>query len=342
MIWAQELKPDVYTYSILLNDAKKRDDSAAMEQILADAGEEGDLSQCAYIVADFLHAIYLSEQKREDGAPFTSMLSTYQLYFEVQPLQDLGLLQKRYQQRSTPSLMPPPPPVLGMMIVAFLAQHQGEFNFAALFIRYRDHVKRGHPIISSLAATDHTANAYLMALARNLHTLHLCPSVVEYMVETSKERSTRRLSDYVTKHAAPTVQTWSILLAAFLRHGQRLAALKVLDMMRAKGFPPNLVTWNTLISGHAALQDVGGALSALRGLKEAGFEMDESTLVGLGRIRDRRRLVQGLRASEELENIEERAASSSPDDGDEQAMLESEQSRAEEAVLTPLSSWSGG
>lgn len=343
MIRAQRLKPDVYTYSILLNDAKKRYDVAAMEQILSEAGEEGLLSQSPFIVADLLHAIYLSERKREDGGtPFTTMLSTYRLSFQVQPLKDLGLLPEQYRQPPSSSLMRPPPPPLGMMIIAFLAQYEGRLTFEVLFNRYRDHINHAHPIISPLAATDHTANAYLMALGRQLRTLPLCTSVVQYMVRMSKLPAAAAHGGDMVKYAAPTVQTWSILMAAFLRHGQRLAAHKVLLMMRSRGLEPNRVTWNTLISGHAALQDVSGALSALRGLKEEGFEMDEYTLKGLGRIRDRRRLLEALQESDELEDIEERAASSPVDDGGEQAAVESEQSRPQKVVFTPLSSLRGG
>ena len=339
----RELTPDVYTYSILLHDAKKREDVPAMEQILVTAHEEGLLSQSPFIVADLLHAIYLSEQKKEGGgAPFTTMLSTYQLYFEAQPLKDLGLLPEHYQQSPSSSLMRPPPPPLGMMITAFLAQFEGRLPFESLFNRYCDNVNHGHPIISALAATDHTANAYLMGLGRQLRTLHLCTSVIQYMTRPTKSPATGSRGGDTVQHAAPTVQTWSILIAAFLRHGQRLAAERVLGLMRSRKLEPNLVTWNTLISGHAALQDVDGALSALRGLKEDGFEMDEFSLKGLGRIQERRRLVEALQESDEMEEIEARAASSSVDNGVEQVGLNSDQRRPQKVVFTPLTSLRGG
>jgi pentatricopeptide repeat protein len=337
------LKPDVYTYSILLNDAKKRDDVAAMEQMLSEAGEEGLLSQSPFMAADHLHAIYLWERKREDGGtPFTTMLSTYRMSFHVQPLKDLGLLPEHYHQPPLPNLMQPPPPPLGMMIIAFLAEFDGRLTCEALFNRYCDHINHGHPTISLLAATDYAANAYLMGLGRQLRTLHLCTSVIQYMLRPSKMPAAAAHRGDVVMHATPTVQTWSILLAAFLRHGQRLAANKVLSMMRSKGLKPNLVTWNTLISGHAKLQDVDGALSALRGLKEDGFEMDDYTLKGLGRIRDRRRLVEALQESDELEEIEESAASLPTDGGGEQVAVESDQSRPQKVVLTSLASLRGG
>lgn len=342
--WIRARKqPDVYTHSILLNDAKKRDDFPAMEQMLAEAEKEGLLSESPYIVADLLHAIYLSERKREDGGtPFATMLSTYQSYFEVQPLKDLGLLPEHYLQPPSPSLMQPPPPPLGMMIIAFLAQFEGRLTFDILFKRYCDHVNHAHPIISPLAVTDHTANAYMMGLGRQKQTLHLCTSVVDYMLRLNKSPPTKTLERNTVKYAVPTVQTWSILLAAFLRHGQRLAAQRVLGLMFRRGLEPNQVTWNTLISGHAALQDVDGALSALRGLKGEGFEMDEYTVAGLGRIRDRRRVIEALQESDELEEIEERAASSPVDDGGKQVASDSDQKRPQKVVFTPLSSLRSG
>lgn len=342
LIRAARLKPDVYTYSILINDAKKRDDVDAMEQMLVEAWEEGLLSQSPFIVTNLLHAVYLSERRKEGGgAPFTAMLSTYQQHFELQPLKDLGLLPEYYEQPPSPSLMRPPPPPLGMMIIAFLVQHEGRFAFEVLFNRYRDHVNHRHPIISPLAMTDHTANAYLMALGRQLRTLPLCTSVVHYMLRLSKLPTEARDGSENIKHAAPSVQTWSILLAAFLRHGQRLAAHKVLSLMQSKNVKPNQVTWNTLISGHAALQDVDGALSALRSLKEDGFEMDDHTLRGLGRISDRRRLMEALQEADELEQIEERAASSPADDDGWEVAPDSDE-KPQQVNFTPLPSQRGG
>ncbi|MCJ1361649.1 hypothetical protein MMC16_000749 [Acarospora aff. strigata] len=301
---AQSINPDAYTYSILLNYAKRREDRDGIDQILADARHDGTLEKSPFIIADLLHVVYLRERRERNGAVFTTLLSTYQLFFDVQPLKDLGLLSDEYYQPPSPNLSQPPPPPLGMMIVAFLIQSEGH-TIQALFRRYRDHVDRAHPIISSLAATDYAANAYLMALGRDFQTLHLCTGVVEYMLRSphATPRSTPRGD--VVEHAVPTVQTWSILLAAFLRHGQRMAARKVLDMMRKRRLEPNLVTWNTLISGLSRLQDVNGALSALRDMKDAGFEMDHRTLEGLGWIRDRRNLLQALKESDQEQDDED-------------------------------------
>lgn len=302
--------PDAHTYSILLNDAKKRGDGDAIERIISDARDDGILMKSPFIVTDLLHAIYKAQRKQEDGAIFTTMMSTYQTFFEVQPLKDLGLLPRQFYQPPSTSLMQPPPPPLGMMIIAFLVQFEDLPALPRLYDRYRKLVEQAHPVISPLAATDHTSNAYLMALGRQLGTLQLCTSVVEHMLHSSQSTVTHPPGSDVVQQSGPTVRTWSILMAAFLRHRQRLAAGKVLRMMRKRGLKPNLVTWNTLISGHAGMQDAEGAVFAMRSMENAGLEADQRTMEGLGRIRDRRRLLEALEKADQKEEVEEAEANS--------------------------------
>ncbi|KAI9875926.1 MAG: hypothetical protein M1830_007732 [Pleopsidium flavum] len=296
--------PDGYTYSILLNDAKRRGDDYATERIISDARDDGTLRRSSYIVADLLHVIYKNQRKQEDGAVFTAMLSTYQKFFEVQPLKDLGLLPDQFYQPPSTSLMQPSPPPLGMMIIAFLVQFEGLPALPRLFSRYRTLIEQAHPVILPLAASDYTSNAYLMALGKRLGTLPLCTSVVEHMLRSSQSSVTDPPGNDLVQLAAPTVQTWSILLAAFLRHKQKLAALKVLGMMRKRDLKPNRVTWNTLISGCADMQDANGAVSALRSMENEGFEADQHTMEGIGRIQDRRKLLEALEEADRKEEIE--------------------------------------
>lgn len=298
-------RPDAYTYSILLNAAKKRSDKYAIDQIVSDARDDGTLMKSPFIVADLLHAIYLSERKRRNGAVFAAMMSTYQLYFDVQPLKDLGLLPDQFYQAPSTSLMLPPPPPLGMMIIAFLVQFEGHRALPRLYASYRNLVEQAHPVISPLAMTDHTSNAYLMALGRRLRTLPLCTSVVEDMLRSFQSTVKLPSEGAVAQYATPTVITWSILLASFLRQRQRLAAGKVMRMMHKRGLKPNHITYNTLISGHARMQDAEGAVSALRSMENAGITANRRTMEALGWIHDRRRLLSALEKAEQEEEAGE-------------------------------------
>ncbi|MCJ1403471.1 hypothetical protein MMC11_006694 [Xylographa trunciseda] len=116
-----------------------------------------------------------------------------------------------------------------------------------------------------------------------------CESRVAEPVTTSF----RNLKNYEIRHIAPpTVQTWSILLFAFIKHRQSDAAEKVLALMEARGQKPNLVTWNSLLSGYARMQDFPGIVRTLRRMDQACLEDDEWTSKALARVIDRDELLR--------------------------------------------------
>ena len=288
MVRASKFEPDAYTYSILLNGMKHRMDEVQVSKLLQRAKEDGILARSPYLAAQLLHAIYLRRSTHEDFPVFTEMVPSYEQYFDAQPLKDLRLLQDSTitSPQSHAELMKPPPPALGIMISVYLLQHRESDHIPALYARYRELVEAGHPLIAPIAETDHTSNAFLMALGRRLETLPLCTTILEQMLKPPTSKAIR--------HAEPTVQTWSILLAAFMRHGQATAAEKVLAMMRDRGMEPNQVTWNTLISGYAGMQNIEGTIDVMRRMEREGYEVEERTMEAWGRVVDRKRLMQAF------------------------------------------------
>jgi pentatricopeptide repeat protein len=111
----------------------------------------------------------------------------------------------------------------------------------------------------------------------------------------------------------PDVYTWSILLHIFMKHGQARAAEKVLTMMEARGVIPNQVTWNSLAAGYARMQDIGMTVGVIDRLEKAGFQADQFTKSGIAQIRDRRALIEAMKAKEDandVANLEDRNKSS--------------------------------
>ena len=111
----------------------------------------------------------------------------------------------------------------------------------------------------------------------------------------------------------PDVYTWSILLHIFMKHGQARAAEKVLTMMEARGVVPNQVTWNSLVAGYARMQDIGMTVGVIDRLEKAGFQADHFTKSGIAQIRDRRALIEAMKAKEDandVANLEDRNKSS--------------------------------
>lgn len=96
----------------------------------------------------------------------------------------------------------------------------------------------------------------------------------------------------------PDVYTWSVLLKAFMDHGQPRAAEKVLTMMEERGVWPNQVTWSSLMIGYARMQDMSMTVDAVNRLQRSGFNLDMITMKGLAYFRNRRALIEALKASE--------------------------------------------
>ena len=288
MLKASKFEPDAYTYSILLKGIKHGMDEIQGFKLLQRARDDGLLSQSPYLVAQLLHITYLYRPNQEGFLAFTDLVPIYEQYMDKQPLKDLGLLRDRadMSSQSETELMQPPPPILGIMIAAYLMQHRDSDHIPALYARYHELVEAGHPLIAPLAETDYTSNVFLKALGRRSENLPLCTTILEHMLKAPATPT--------TKHAVPTVQTWSILLAAFMANGQAVAGEKVLTMMRGRGMQPNQVTWNTLLGGYAGMQDVEGSIKVMRRMQQAGYVVEQETLEAWGRVVDRRMLIQAF------------------------------------------------
>ncbi len=297
------LKPNAVTYSIMLKGAKQSLDTELIEHIIHDAENDGNLPRDKILIGDLLNAVFACELVRNQESVFTALLRSYTRYCSVGPLQDLGMVLEnvdtpsglKYEVRSPSSW------TLGLMMVAYIKQHQDSDLLIHSYMRYYKLVEEENPIIAPLAQTDFIFNAFVMALGRNLQSLESCLLVVKHMLQPPEAVKDSK----PVKIAVPTVQTWTILAAAYFRHGQKLAAEKVLEMMEARGMKPNDVTWNIIIRGYSKLQEVDNAVGAMKRMEAAGFEGDAYTLKGLGRIWDRNAVLEALRNAIETEPEEE-------------------------------------
>lgn len=299
------LKPDAYTYAILLKGAN---DKASLEAIWRNAFNDGiDIKKNPRLATEYFYAVYLAEQNGPQNWSFAALLSRYQDFFKVSSLYDLGIsiATTDVSQDVDVGKLDPPPPALGIMILFYLRQFPCINRIPGIYDNYRRLVRHRHAVVAPLAMTTHTANAFLMALGRNSETLHLCPSVLEHMMSSKisedgevfdgqPKPNHQQLQGPAPWIARPDVQTWSILLAAFLRHDQKTAAEKVLSMMRSRKEWPNRVTWNTLVSGYSRLQNANAAVNSLRRMGKEGFQPDDRTLDGLGSLVDRKKLIEAF------------------------------------------------
>ena len=286
---------DSITYSILAKGAKLSKDSSILDKVLYDTEHEPEL-RSERLLTDILGAIGALSPDHE----YSAMLDFYRHHFDLRPLQDLGILEMgvKAQRNSDLGSKWPSKYILGQMILAYNKSHSSSIDLMQRYNIYQKLVKEEHPLVAPLARDDYVANSFVMAFGQNKNTLPYCTTVLKHMLSPPSSPNS-------LPYAAPTLQTWSILLAAYMRHRQKFAAEKVLKMMRGRGLKPDKVTWNTLIGGYSAMQDIDAAVGAIREMEAAGFESDSRTLKGLDRIWDRKGLLDMLKVSMEKAPVNE-------------------------------------
>ena len=288
----RDLVPDSFTYNILVKGAILSCDVANVSLVISEIEANREALQDVRLLSEVLKAISLTSPQDAFGA----MLDFYKQYIDLRPLHELALLGNEKQASSVPDNngVQPNHYVLSQMIVAYVKQHHGSLGLLRNYILYYQHVKENHPLIAPLAQDDAVPNAFIVAFGKSSKTLPHCLTVVKHMLELASQRDAN--SDTLA-YSAPTVHTWSALVAAYLRNRQSRAAEKVLEMMRERGIEYNQVTWNTLISGYSYLQDVNAAVGAVKRMEAAGFEADAYTRKALGNLWIQDKVMESLKTN---------------------------------------------
>ena len=289
------LVPDSITYNVLLKGAVLSGNLPNINLVIREIQANPEVLQNLGVLSDVLKAISLTVSPEDE---FGAMLDLYKQYCDLRPLQDLSIVGSETQALPGADYhgCQPTDSILRQMILAHIRRHlresQGPLELVHNYNLYYQHIKENHPLIAPLARNDAVANAFIIAFGKKLETLQHCVTVVRHMLELSSQR--HAASDTVA-YPAPNVHTWSVLVAAYIFNRQGRAAEKVLDMMRKRGIEYTQVTWNTLVSGYAAMQDVDKAANAVKEMEAAGFEANAYTAKGLGGLWLRNKLVKALR-----------------------------------------------
>ena len=323
---ANGLAPDSVTYGVLLKAANVNGEADGIDKALREILRNPPVMQNLRLLHDVLAAIASQNlQSPHTGrVGFKQMLALYKRYCSLAPLRDLRICGSELEG-STFKIQWPTPWLVAQMLASYAHMRRGEGGLVTTYHRYRSLALNRHPLISQLPQTDFTANAFIKAFGTKSGTLKYCPTVIKEMLgdpstddtpevaastqagadidpepdnphsETTMALAADGGSTLPLKQAQPTVRTWSILAAAYLHHGQKQAAKKVLKLMEDRGLRLDKVAWNALISGYAGMQDVSSAVDALGRMQAAGHETDPRTLMALGRIWNRGRLLDALK-----------------------------------------------
>ena len=288
---------DSLSRGLMLKAAKDSGNVEMLNIVLREASEDPEMVRDTYLAGTILHIICIFSPDNE----YSSMLDFYKRHFDLRPLRELKLCGPKTKSLTGTGIVPIQPShfVLGQMVAAYNKLPRAADHLITRYNIYHDLVRRNHPLIAPLARYEYVGNSFVRAFGRELETLPHCITVIKHMLEDPP-------SPALSGYAAPTVRTWNILAASYFRHNQAIAAEKVISMMYERGLEPNKVTRNTMVQGYSARQDVESAVNELRRMEAVGYEVDDFTLKGLGKIWDRTRLIKALKKSMSADQAAER------------------------------------
>ena len=277
---------DSITCGILLKGAKLSGNASILDLVIREANEDPEKLKDIRLVSDILNTINFFSH----GDPFPSMFDFYKQHCDLRPLEDLRLCGPTTKPPAGTNVVgaTPDKQILGQMIGAWVHRHRTSDGLIHTYHLYHDLVRQNHPVIAPLAQEDYVPNAFLLAFGKRPETLQYSTTVIKHMLEAPPSPDQPR-------YVIPTVRTWSILVASYFRHNQRLAGEKVISIMYERGLQPDKVTWNTLVKGYSGLQDVEAAVGAVKGMTTTGYEVDSRTMTGLGRLWNRNGLLDALK-----------------------------------------------
>jgi pentatricopeptide repeat protein len=288
-----KIKPDKYTYALLLKACKLNiNDADALNHTITNTINEIDISKEPVIAVEIMHCLALHHTRNSGEQAWSTICQAYAQMFHLDPLTKLGLPIPPAVQ-ATPRTKPPmpaPKQAVDIMLRTYLQLTRNGYssNTSAqkVYLRYRMLVHNRVEPFATLAHSSYTYNAFLSTFTKNKRTLVNAAEVIKDMQNASAESPPLA--------ASPDVQSWSIFLEGFTRHGQLKLAEQVLTYMRGKGLEPNAVTYNTLLAGYASSQDFEGLLDAVGRLEAGGHAWDEWTYNGLRRFRNTEQLKGAL------------------------------------------------
>ena len=289
---------DSQTRGLMLKAAKVSGNVEMLNIILREASVDPEVVKDTRLAGTILHVISVFSLDNE----YAAMLDFYKRHFDLRPLQELRIYGPNTESPTGTDIKTIQPDywILGQMVATYNKLPRASDDLITRYNIYHDLVRRNHSLIAPLAQqSEYVANSFIRAFGRDLKTLPFCITVIKHMLEDPP-------SPAQAAYAGPTVRTWNILAASYFRHNQAIAAKKVVSMMYERGLEPNAVTWNTMVQGYSALQDVESAVEAVRHMEAAGYEVDDFTLKGLGKIWDRNRLLEALKKSMNEDDTAER------------------------------------
>ncbi|KAH6655773.1 hypothetical protein BKA67DRAFT_561839 [Truncatella angustata] len=309
------IEPDEHVYSTLLHASKRDLDFQSIRRVMCSIHSYDTWNPA--ILNDFLDVIFIESegqterrrrQKKGNNA-FRHMLHVYFKFFHLEPLQklcsfpleDYIVWQGPAPGKSTlitdlaaallpqpqSKLMQPDTITLSLMLSAAIRGAPKFYKSTQSgVVAMLDQINHFNKLFDSGDATavaiveKHGSLIYDVFLRGMLQFQQLLHPAVE-LVKTMLERASKEEMKFGgnRRYPRPSVHTWTMLVNGFKNHRQPgIAASMVRVMIKEGGIKPNMVTWNTLITAFARVNDAQGAVRAIKYLEQSGLRPDKHTI----------------------------------------------------------------
>lgn len=284
------LKPDRYTFGILLNGCTSQNDPTMFKSFSEFCKMKAKELKDPWLAADHLHYTYVCTQSKLDVLQNAMPLwRTYLDLFDLSPLEPFVRNGSRTMKDAIDEAAPdldkekllPTPMALYLMLGTEIqsCSKRGVPYLERMYKTYKGLLSsdKAHEVLVSLAKQQIIWNTFLLAFCKKQQ--YASASAVIRDMEASGLKA--------------NIYTWNIFMQTFFKAGEVRAADRVFELMRARGVEPDAYTYGVMARGYAKAQLIDRIGETMQHISEED-QVDPGLLRALSKVQDRADLTDSL------------------------------------------------
>ncbi|KAL7937064.1 hypothetical protein V8C35DRAFT_214607 [Trichoderma chlorosporum] len=241
--------------------------------------------------------LILTQTTGNDGEKFDSnQPQTWDFLETIVPLTE-----KSFSAQSSGPKLQPNTTTMAIMLRAYVKSLQHPYDLMAFYAFFKARLEEqgGKDGFATQLIKDQGSLIHDTIIMAMMERRGLSRPALQIFGDMLKDHLQRNASDEGMErsatapiHPPPGLCTFSILVRGLLNGGDRILAEQVIHVMKEQGVEPNLVTWNALTKGYAAMQNINKTVSTLQDMEAAGFKPDLFTFKAFGKLKNQGRALE--------------------------------------------------